>query len=385
MEAPIANLESASEPEFGRKVPRRRHEWPVEPRRPRWLLVGLTLVTIAALVFVAARCAGAADDAASTTAGEANLLRQNFSQTWTGSELVVWGGWGNNATASGSEGRTMFGDGAAYDPGSKSWRQIPAGPLEPRWGHVAFWDGDEVVVIGGVGVDDGAAWNPSTNQWRELGATTPYETQGWNTVATEMDGELIVWEGRTAQMWSYSSDADEWTELPKLPMSTNTGRVRHVDGDLVAVGLPMPTEDQQIRAAILEPDRDEWRLVAELDGSTIGEIDVAVLSDGSGDESLLMWGSASAAEAWRLSEDFAWAAEPGPGLTPCDGAPEVARAGDHLVVRSLCDDAAVVRPLTGEGAWTPVDFPHDSDPAPVWTDTELLGLGFGGDIYTWSP
>jgi len=278
----------------------------------------------------------------------------------------------------------MFGDGAAYNPQTETWRQLAAAPIDARWGHDAFWDGDEVVIVGGVGVTDGAAYDPATDRWRTLEAETPFEGVGWNVISASTEDELIVWEGRSGRMWSYSSTDDEWAELPQLPMTINAGRVVHVGDQLVATGLPMPTEDQQVRTAVLAADRAEWRLVEELDGSMIGELDVAVLQGDAGN-SVMMWGSASADAAWQLSSDFVWESTAGPGLTPCDGAPEIVQAGDQLIVRSLCDDGAVMRPRTTGGTWTPIDFDNDSDPAPVWTGSALVGLGFGGEIYTWSP
>jgi len=330
------------------------------------------------VAFVAIRWATGSDGVTSAVAGDVNLTRQNFTQTWTGSELVVWGGWGTGA----ANGRTMFGDGAAYDPSADAWRPIAEAPLDPRWGHAAFWDGDEVVIVGGVGVTDGAAYDPKSDSWRKLDSETPFEANGWNISSTSSDGELIVWEGPAARMWSYSADADEWTDLPKLPMTVVFGRVAHVDDQLLAVGLPAPTQGQQVRTAALAADRAEWRLGEELDGSAAGEIDIAVIDDGNS-QALLMWGSATAGDAWRFADDFTWQSAPGPGLTPCDGAPEPAIAGDQVIVRSFCDDAAMARPTTGAGEWTSVDFPSDSDPAPVWTGTEFVGLGVSGEIYRW--
>ena len=55
---------------------------------------------------------------------------------WTGTEMVVWGGWGDPIAA-------------AYEPATDTWRDLPPGPLSAREQHaVIAWDG-RVVVLGG--------------------------------------------------------------------------------------------------------------------------------------------------------------------------------------------------------------------------------------------
>ena len=55
---------------------------------------------------------------------------------WTGSEFVVWGGWGDPIAA-------------AYDPTTDRWRDLPPGPLEPRAGQAVVAWADRVAVVGG--------------------------------------------------------------------------------------------------------------------------------------------------------------------------------------------------------------------------------------------
>lgn len=92
---------------------------------------------------------------------------------WTGHELLVWGG------QSGSQGDTLHSDGAAYNPATNTWRLLPTGPLSGRVGQVAVWTGSELIVWGGYDnvtdpalhvTGDGAAYNPVTNTWRTLPA-----------------------------------------------------------------------------------------------------------------------------------------------------------------------------------------------------------------------
>ena len=81
-------------------------------------------------------------------------------EAWTGEELVIWGG----ETRGG--GGPVFGDGAAYDPESGSWRQLAPSPLggarEPGW----VWTGEELIIWTATGA---AGWDPDTNTWNDLG------------------------------------------------------------------------------------------------------------------------------------------------------------------------------------------------------------------------
>ena len=98
--------------------------------------------------------------------------RADFEAVWTGQELIVWGGQG------GPYGRS---DGAAYDPRTNTWRTITDGPLDPRYWASAVWTGKEVVIWGGYNFDapkdaqsvfgDGAAYNPATDSWHDLPAS----------------------------------------------------------------------------------------------------------------------------------------------------------------------------------------------------------------------
>src|SRR4051794_34478763 len=50
--------------------------------------------------------------------------RRDVAAVWTGSEMLVWGGFAGNQAA-----ETYYADGAGYDPGKNRWRTLPAAPL----------------------------------------------------------------------------------------------------------------------------------------------------------------------------------------------------------------------------------------------------------------
>ena len=85
---------------------------------------------------------GCVDDtwtATSTTSAPAG--RSTHTAVWTGSEMIVWGGW---------NGSTFFDTGGRYNPSTDSWTatsstNAPAG----RYAHTAVWTGSEMIVWGG--------------------------------------------------------------------------------------------------------------------------------------------------------------------------------------------------------------------------------------------
>ncbi len=94
---------------------------------------------------------------------------------WTGTHLLVWGG-----ASDGRSDATLYADGASYDPATKQWTALPEAPITARTQMGWVWTGSSLVVFGGYGsVDsngtvatlaDGAIYTPSTNSWRKLPA-----------------------------------------------------------------------------------------------------------------------------------------------------------------------------------------------------------------------
>lgn len=96
--------------------------------------------------------------------------RQRSASVWTGDEWLVWGG-----SADGDD----FADGAAYSPTSGAWRMMASSPLSPRRVNAA-WTGSEMILAAGssggdpvtgngeMAYGDGAAYDPRTDTWRSI-------------------------------------------------------------------------------------------------------------------------------------------------------------------------------------------------------------------------
>jgi N-acetylneuraminic acid mutarotase len=127
---------------------------------------------------------------------------------WTGSEMIVWGGY---------DGSSNLNDGGCYNPVANSWAALStAGAPAARWGHTAVWTGREMTVWGG-GYNDGGRYNPSANTWTALPTTGAPAARVYHT-AVWTGHDMIVWGGRDSGFLNtggrYDPAANSWLALP---------------------------------------------------------------------------------------------------------------------------------------------------------------------------
>jgi hypothetical protein len=160
--------------------------------------------------------------------------RSDHEATWTGDEMLVWGGC---CTSDGGP----LGDGLALDSRDEEWRAMPPAGLEPRQDHTAVWTRSFLVVWGGrAGLDrsfaDGAAYEPSGGRWTEL-PTAPLSPRG---------GHSSVWTGDEMLVWGGCCDAGQ-KGLPDGAAirlaAPATPSVRPTPGDTTA--RPTPAVDDE--------------------------------------------------------------------------------------------------------------------------------------------
>ena len=108
----------------------------------------------------------------SVTTSGAPSPRYSQSQVWTGSKMVVYGGYG----PLGSNG--IYTDGAMYDPEKNAWQSVnTTGSPSARIAQSTAWTGSRMIVWGGylpngvVALNSGAAFDPATNTWSAIGST----------------------------------------------------------------------------------------------------------------------------------------------------------------------------------------------------------------------
>jgi len=140
--------------------------------------------------------------------------RESQSTVWTGTQLIVWGGYA---------GSTEYNTGAMYDPVADAWTATSTGTNVPsvRDSHCAVWTGTVMLVWGGYSgsatLSTGRIFDPSTNSWSTMattGAPTARSTHGCVWTGTQM----IVWGGfggsgdvKTGARYNYP--ANTWSTM----------------------------------------------------------------------------------------------------------------------------------------------------------------------------
>jgi len=164
---------------------------------------------------------GCTDDTWTPTSGPPDG-RVGHTAVWTGSEMIVWGGF-QPANFFG----TPFNTGGRYDPSTDNWTttsltHAPAG----RNGHTAVWTGSEMIVWGGNNLHNnlktGGRYNPSTDIWTPINTTNaPGARSGHTAVWT--GNQMIIWGGSPSLNTGgrYNPNTDSWiaTSTTNAPAS----------------------------------------------------------------------------------------------------------------------------------------------------------------------
>jgi hypothetical protein len=142
----------------------------------------------------------------------APTARTNHTAVWTGTLMIIWGG---QQVVNGNSSYTNTG--SRYDPASDQWYPTAVGPAAPapRIGHTVVWTGTEMIVWGGfsdysqVSLNTGARYRPSNDTWvaTSIGANVPAGRAVHAAVWTGT--EMIVWGGPIAG-GRYSPSTDSW-------------------------------------------------------------------------------------------------------------------------------------------------------------------------------
>ncbi len=240
--------------------------------------------------------------------------RWGFSATWTGDEVVVWGGFAPQVDSPDGISRTdTFADGAAWNPATNTWRTIAPSPLAPRGLHGAVWNGRRLVVFGGgdtttfeseffieEDLHDAAVYDPATDTW----ATIESPPEIGTVVATAWTGrDILYWTGHLGDdrpgNWRgaghvWEPVAGDWRELAPPPFDARR------DGDVASVwaeelgrwvvwggGCGEGCNRSFREGALFDPSTDTWERLPS-PGTLVG---VGSLAAWTGDRLLVVGGA----------------------------------------------------------------------------------------------
>jgi N-acetylneuraminic acid mutarotase len=133
----------------------------------------------------------------------APAARWAHTAVWTGTELLIWGGLGCGRSGTGEP--QLCGDGARYNPATDTWAPLSReNAPTPRSGHTAVWTGREMLLWGGSAVKcadgtsgacgDGAAYDPGTDTWKPLSRERAPQARSSHT-AVWTGSQMFVWGG----------------------------------------------------------------------------------------------------------------------------------------------------------------------------------------------
>jgi N-acetylneuraminic acid mutarotase len=135
--------------------------------------------------------------------------RWDAAAVWTGTRMIVWGGGTGATLVSGAAGLTQ--SGGAYDPVSNTWTtlsEINAPSL--RMSPAAYWTGTKMVVWGGFDYvtgspNTGAVYMPSTDAWTTM-SLPPWANARANLTTVWTGSSMIVWGGASGSGGPYPTD-----------------------------------------------------------------------------------------------------------------------------------------------------------------------------------
>ncbi len=128
--------------------------------------------------------------------------RQGHTAVWTGSEMIVWGGWDGISYLN-------TGGGCYYYPATDTWiwnatgtgTNVPAG----RQNHTAVWTGTEMIIWGGWDgtscLNTGGAYNPTTVTWADTNIGSNIPAGRRNHTAVWTGTYMVIWGGHSGSQY----------------------------------------------------------------------------------------------------------------------------------------------------------------------------------------
>ena len=263
--------------------------------------------------------------------------RSGHTVVWTGTEMIVWGGNGDSSSF-------WLNTGARYNPATSTWSPVStSGAPSVRAGHTAVWTGTEMIVWGGQGnpgtgtvrFNSGARYDPATDSWTPITAAGAPGARVFHT-AVWTGTEMIVWGGtdgtRFATGGRYNPVANTWsaTSTAGAPSARDSQAAIWTGSEMIIWG---GTANLPRTGARYDPALDTWRPVSPANEP--------IQSDGF-------------SSAWNGSEMMIWGAGGGATYSPATDA---------------------WTPITTSGAFMPT-YRHSA----IWSGTEMITWGGTGQF-----
>jgi N-acetylneuraminic acid mutarotase len=204
-----------------------------------------------------------------TSTNGAPAARVNFATSWTGTQMLVWGGVDTSLV--------FYNSGGRYDPGTDTWSSMSVSGAPPaRVFAESAWSGSEMLVFGGEGSDesflgDGARYDPILNRWRPMSRAGSPSARIAHFTAWTGD-EILVWGGGNetrplSDGRRYRPSEDRWVPMSgSNPIPGRSGHAAMWTGDLMLFwgGYLGAVSPSTIRGIRYDPATDAWSEMSDV-------------------------------------------------------------------------------------------------------------------------
>jgi N-acetylneuraminic acid mutarotase len=231
----------------------------------------------------------ATDIWAATSMTNAPTGRGNHTAVWTGTEMIVWGGQDSGGAS---------GTGGKYNPSTDSWSStgITNAPHR-RFSHTAVWTGSEMVVWAGFSDPDywmntGGRYDPSTDSWTATSTTNAPEAR-WDHTVEWTGSEMIVWGGTNQTILlntgaKYNPTDNSWTATSTA--NAPLGRIGHTavwsGSEMMVWAGTDSTFNDTNTGGRYNPTADSWTIISTANAPPARDSHTAVWT---GSE-MIVWG-----------------------------------------------------------------------------------------------
>ena len=303
--------------------------------------------------------------------------RNSFSVVWTGTEMILWGGYNGTLNLDTNTG-------GRYNPATNSWTATTTtGAPELRDSHTAVWTGTRMVIWGGgnevfEAKNTGGRYDPATNTWQATTTTSAAAARLLHT-AVWSGSRMIVWGGwngrntdlATGSRYDPTTDAWSATATSGAPTARDSHTAVWTGSRMVVWGGADDTPVAQNTGARYDPVANTWAATSLTNVPTARWYHTAVWAG----TRMIVWGGFDGVTATNTGGLY----DPATDLwtpTAITGVPAArqfhfavwADTVSEMIVWGGQNDAVV--PLNSGGRYNPASG--------TWTATTLVGAPLWG-------
>jgi N-acetylneuraminic acid mutarotase len=194
----------------------------------------------------------------------APTARSFFSIVWTGSKVIIWGGYGSTSP-------NFRNDGKIYEPSTNTWANMSSvNAPSAREGHTAVWTGSKMIVWGGReapnALNSGGIYDPATDSWATI-SNAGVPAMALHT-AIWTGSEMIVFGGQnmanasTNVCYRYNPNTNTWTQASSthLPSTRNAHTAVWTGNKMIIFGGSAIFVGLRNDGGLYDPSTNTWAL-----------------------------------------------------------------------------------------------------------------------------